>query len=54
MFEKLVQEKFDEIKELSYETNYDYLAYYFKNDTAKKRFDDFNNSLELFKRNTIW
>ena len=36
IFYKLVIEKFDEIKDLTYETNHDYLRYYFKNDTAKR------------------
>ena len=27
---------FDEIRELTYEINYNYLTYYFKYDTAKK------------------
>ena len=48
MFEKLAKEKFDEIKELTYEIDNDYLIFYLKNDTAKKRFDDFNNGIELF------
>ena len=48
MFEKLAKEKFDEIKELTYEIDNDYLTFYLKNDTAKKRFDDFNNGIELF------
>ena len=50
MFDKLVKEKFDEMWELINEINHDYLTYYFKGDTAKKRFDDFNNGIELFKK----
>ena len=48
IFDKLVKEKFGEIRELTNEINHDYLTYYFKSDTAKKRFDDFNNGIELF------
>ena len=47
IFDKRVKGKFDEIKDLTYETNHDYLTYYFKNDTAKKRFDDFNNGIDV-------
>ena len=36
IFDKIVKEKFDEIKDLTYEINHDYLTYFFKNDTAKK------------------
>ena len=44
----MVQEKIDEVRELTNEINHDYLTYYFKGDTAKKRFYDFNNGIELF------
>ena len=37
-------------KELTYETNYDDLKYYFKGDIARKRLDDFNNCIELFRK----
>ena len=48
MLDKIVKEKFDEIRELTYEINHNYLTYYFKYDTAKKKvFDDFNNGIEL-------
>ena len=47
---KLVKERFDEIKELNDEINENDLTYYFKGNTARKRFDDFNNSIELFKK----
>ena len=47
---KLVKERFDEIKELNDELNENDLTYYFKGNTARKRFDDFNNSIELFKK----
>ena len=48
MFEELVKELFDEIKELTGEINQNDLAYCFKGNTAIKRFDDFNNCIELF------
>ena len=50
MFEKLVKERFDQIKELTDEINHDYLTYYFKGNIARKRFDDFNNGTELFRK----
>ena len=50
IFGKLAKEKFDEIKDLTYEINHDYFKYYFKNDTAQKRFDDFNNGIERFRK----
>ena len=40
-------------KKLTYEKNYDYLTYYFKNDAAKKRYDEFNNGIEFFLKNII-
>ena len=35
-FDKLAKEKFDGIKELTYEIDHDDLTYYFKGDTTKK------------------
>ena len=49
-FEQLVKERFDEIKELTDEINQNDLIYYFKSNTSRKRFDDFNNCIELFKK----
>ena len=46
IYEMLVKERFDGIKELTDERNDDYLTYYFKGNTARKRFDDFNNYIE--------
>ena len=48
IFEELVIEMFDEIKELTHEINY--LIYYFKGNTARKRSDDFNDGIELFRK----
>ena len=48
IFNKIVKGKFDDIKELTNEINHDYLTCYFKGDTAKKTFDDFNNGVALF------
>ena len=47
-FKKFVKEKLDEIKDLTYDINSDYLTNYFKGNTIKKGFDDFSNSIELF------
>ena len=48
VFEKLVI--FDEIKELTNEINQNDLIYYFKSHASRKRFDNFNNGIELFKK----
>ena len=49
---------FDEIEELTDEINQNDLTYYCKDNTARKRFDDFNigfnNGIELFgKKNLV-
>ena len=49
MFEELVKERFDEIKELSNE-NQNCLIHYFKGNTTRKRLDDFNNGIERFRK----
>ena len=49
IFEEL-NERFDEIKELTNEINQNDLMYYFKSNTSRQRFDDFNNGIELFKK----
>ena len=48
VFEKLVI--FDEIKELTNEINQNDLIYYFKSHASRKRFGNFNNGIELFKK----
>ena len=48
IFEKLVKERFDEVKELTNKIKHDDLTYYFTGNTARKRFDDVNNVIELF------
>ena len=48
IFEELVKERFHEIKELIDNINQNDLIYYFKGNTFRKRFDDFNNGVELF------
>ena len=45
IFEELVKERFDETKELTYKINRNELRYYFKGNTARKRFDDFSNGI---------
>ena len=49
IFEEPVKERFDEIKELTNETNHNYLIYYFKGNTARTR-HDFSNDTELFRK----
>ena len=49
IFEKLV-ERFGEIKELFNEINQNDSIYYFKSNTSRKKFDDFSNGIELFKK----
>ena len=48
IFEKLVKERFDEIKELTNKITHDDLTNYFTGNTARKRFGDVNNVIELF------
>ena len=50
IFEELVKERFNEIKELTDEKNQNDLIYYFKGNTFRKRFCDFNNGIEFFKK----
>ena len=38
------------MKELTIEINQNDLIHYFKGNTARKRFDHFNNSIELFRK----
>ena len=53
MIEKLVKERFDEIIELTDEMNQNDLIYYLKGNTARKRFDDFNNDIKLLKKQSL-
>ena len=46
--EEPVKERFDKMKELTEEINQNDLIYYFKDNTLRKKFDDFNNDIELF------
>ena len=48
IFEQLVNERFDEIKELVDGINQNDLTYYFKGNTFRKKFDDLNNVIEVF------
>ena len=45
IFEKIVKERFDEIKELTDKTNQNDLIYYFKANTVTKKIDNFNNGI---------
>ena len=49
-FIELVNKRFGEIKELTNETNHNDLIHCFKGNTARKRFDNFNNGIELFRK----
>ena len=50
IFEELVKERFNETKELTDEKNQNDLIYYFKGNTFRKRFGNFNNGIEFFKK----
>ena len=50
IFEGLVKERLNEIKELVDETKQNDSAYDFQDNTASKRFDHSNNGIELFKK----
>ena len=50
LFIGLVQERFDKIKELTDEIDHDDLTYCFTGNTARKRFEDFNNSITRFRK----
>ena len=50
IFEKLVKERLDEIKELTNKINQNGLTCCFKGDTAGKKFDGLNNGIELLKK----
>ena len=50
MFEELVDERFDKIKELSDEINPDDLINHFRANTARKRYYDFKNEIKLFNK----
>ena len=50
IFEELVKERFDKIKELTDEINNGNLIYYFAGNTARNKIDDFNNGTVLFRK----
>ena len=50
IFDQLVKEKFDEMKELTYEIEHDDFIYYFKNNTARKNSNVFDDGIELFRK----
>ena len=49
-FEELVKERFDKIKELTNGKNENDLTFYFKGNTARERYDDYNNAIKLFEK----
>ena len=53
IFDRVVKERFVEIKKLTYQIDHVDLIYYFKNNTTKV-FNDFHDGIEIFKKNTIW
>ena len=50
IFHKTVKEKCDEIKKISDEIDHNDLMYYFKNNTATKDFNYFENGIEHFRK----
>ena len=50
IFEELVKKRFDEIIQLNNAAIFDDLIYYFRGDTARKRFDDFKDAINLFEK----
>ena len=50
IFEELVKERFDEIKQLTNEINQNDSIYYFKGNTGRKRFCKFNNDIKRFEK----
>ena len=51
IFEKLGKERFAKVNQLTDEINHKIcLMCYLKGNTARKRFDGFNNSIELFRK----
>ena len=49
IFQSLFKERLDEIIELTDETNFDRLIYYFKGDCSRKKFDSFKNEIKPFE-----
>ena len=47
---ELVKERIYEIKELIHEINHNDLIYYLTGNTVRKRFDDFNNGVDFFRK----
>ena len=50
IFDKIVKEKFDEIKKLTDEIDNNDLIYYLEKNTARKNFNDFDNGIKLFRK----
>ena len=48
ILENLFKERFDEVIELTNETNFDDLIYYFKGNSSRKRSDDFRKRDKTF------
>ena len=50
IFNELVKEIFDEITKLPNEINQNDLIYYFKGNSDRKRFNDFNKGIKLLEK----
>ena len=48
-----IKKRFNQITELTHESNSDDLIYHFKNMSCK-RLNDFNNAIKFFKRYRKW
>ena len=51
IFEELVKKRFDEIIQLKNAASLDDLIYYFRGDTARNRFDDFEDGIKSGEMN---
>ena len=49
IFQNLFKERLEEIIQLTDETNFDRLIYYFKDDCSRKKFDSFKNEINFFE-----
>ena len=52
IFDNAVKERSDEVEELTDQIDYNDLIYYFKNNNSRN-FNDFNNGIELFKKQNL-
>ena len=50
IFENIVKERFEEIKQSNNNINHENLIFYFKSNNARKRFDGFSNCIKLLRK----